>query len=145
MAKLLKPGGECLLYYSAWFASPEIWRALARRERWSRFAEMWEALIPPSQDMKSTDDRLNYVRSLAKDTRLELRSCEIAHICHSLEEWSGILTALLPGNYTLSAEERHDLFKDADEEFQNWVRGRKNPHVADNYVIHGIKSLKRHK
>ncbi|XP_065306620.1 juvenile hormone acid O-methyltransferase-like [Dermacentor albipictus] len=121
MVKLLKPGGECLLYYSAWFATTEVSRALLRKERWSRFAEMWEALISPSQDMKTTDDRLNYVRSLAKDTGLEFRSCEIAHIYHSLEEWSEILTALLPGNYTLSTEERHDLFKDADEEFKNWA------------------------
>ncbi|XP_075531281.1 juvenile hormone acid O-methyltransferase-like [Dermacentor variabilis] len=144
MAKLLKPGGQCLLFYSAWFASPEVWRALARKERWSRFAEMWESLIPPSQDMKSTDDRLNYARSLAKDVGLELRSCEIAHIHHPLRDWSGIMTALLPGNYTLSAEERHDLFKDAHEEFQIWLRGRKNPRLAENYVIHGIKPMKRH-
>ncbi|XP_049274223.1 juvenile hormone acid O-methyltransferase-like [Rhipicephalus sanguineus] len=40
MAKLLKPGGECLLFYSAWFVTPNIWRALAKKKRWSRFAEM---------------------------------------------------------------------------------------------------------
>nr|XP_054933934.1 juvenile hormone acid O-methyltransferase-like [Dermacentor andersoni] len=144
MAKLLKPGGECLLFYGAWYVTPEIWRALARKERWSRFAELWEGLIPPSQDMGSTEERLNYVQSLAKDVGLELRSCEMAHISLALQEWSGMLTALIPGNNALSAEEKHDLFKDANEELQHWLRGRKNPRLADNYVIHGIKRMKQH-
>ncbi|KAH7932851.1 hypothetical protein HPB49_003778 [Dermacentor silvarum] len=88
MAKLLKPGGECLLFYGAWYVTPEIWRALAKKERWSRFAELWEGLIPPSQDIGSTDERLNYVRSLAKDVGLELRSCEMAHIYLPMQQWS---------------------------------------------------------
>ncbi|XP_075532269.1 juvenile hormone acid O-methyltransferase-like [Dermacentor variabilis] len=144
MAKLLKPGGECLLFYGAWYVTPEIWRALARKQRWSRFAELWEGLIPPSQDMGSTEERLNHVQSLARDVGLKLRSCEMAHIYLPLQEWSGMLTALIPGNNTLSAEERHELFKDADEEFQHWLRGRKNPLLADNYVIHGIKPMEQH-
>ncbi|KAH7959478.1 hypothetical protein HPB49_011361 [Dermacentor silvarum] len=141
MAKLLKPGGECLLFYGAWYVTPEIWRALAKKERWSRFAELWEGLIPLSQDMGSTDDRLNYVRSLAKDAGLELRSCEMAHIYLPMQQWSGMLTALIPGNKTLTAEERQVLIQDANEELQNWLRGRKNPLLADNYVIHGIKPM----
>ncbi|XP_065306632.1 juvenile hormone acid O-methyltransferase-like [Dermacentor albipictus] len=144
MAKLLKPGGECLLFYGAWYVTPEIWRALARKERWSRFTEVWEGLIPPSQDMGSTEERLEYVRSLAKNVGLELRSCEMAHIHLPLEEWSGMLAALIPGNNTLTAEERRVLFQDTNEEFEKWLRGRKNPLLADNYVIHGIKPMKRH-
>nr|XP_054933931.1 juvenile hormone acid O-methyltransferase-like [Dermacentor andersoni] len=96
MAKLLKPGGECLLFYGAWYVTPEIWRALARKERWRKFAEVWEGLIPASRDMGSNEDRLNHVRSLAKDVGLELRSCEMAHIYLPLQEWSGMLTALIP-------------------------------------------------
>ncbi|KAH7932850.1 hypothetical protein HPB49_003777 [Dermacentor silvarum] len=42
MAKLLKPGGECLLFYGAWYVTPEIWRALAKKERWNRFSEVSE-------------------------------------------------------------------------------------------------------
>ncbi|KAH7939615.1 hypothetical protein HPB52_015026 [Rhipicephalus sanguineus] len=42
MAKLLKPGGECLLFYSAWYSTPDVWRALALKERWSGFAEYEE-------------------------------------------------------------------------------------------------------
>ncbi|XP_037580413.2 juvenile hormone acid O-methyltransferase [Dermacentor silvarum] len=143
MAKLLKPGGECLLFYGAWYVTPEIWRALAKKERWSRFAELWEGLIPPSQDIGSTDERLNYVRSLAKDVGLELRSCEMAHIYLPMQQWSGMLTALIPGNKTLTAEERHVLVQDANEELHNWLQGRQNPLLADNYVIHGIKPMTR--
>ncbi|XP_037525583.1 juvenile hormone acid O-methyltransferase [Rhipicephalus sanguineus] len=141
MAKLLKPGGECLLFYSAWYSTPDVWRALALKERWSGFAEMWESLIPPSQDMRNTEERLNYARSLAKDAGLELRSCEMVGIYLPVRAWSGMMTSLIPGHDTLSAEERQLLFEDANEELQKWRRGRPNPRLADNYVIHGIKPM----
>ncbi|KAH6923941.1 hypothetical protein HPB50_009578 [Hyalomma asiaticum] len=142
MAKLLKPGGECLLFYGAWYVSPEIWRALAKRERWIRFAERWESIIPLTQDMRSTEERLNYAESLAKEVGFELRSCEMAAIHLPLQEWSGMLTALIPGNSTLTAEEKQLLFQDANEELQNWLRGRPNPRLADNFVIHAVKPMK---
>ncbi|KAH6923940.1 hypothetical protein HPB50_009577 [Hyalomma asiaticum] len=144
MAKLLKPGGECLLFYSAWYSTPEIWRALAQKKNWSRFTEMWESLIPPTQDMQNTDERLSYARSLAKDAGIELRSCEMAGVYMPVQEWSGMLTALIPGNDTLATEERQLLFQDANDELQKWLRGRHNPRMADNYVIHGVKPMKRH-
>ncbi|KAL1417983.1 hypothetical protein MTO96_005970 [Rhipicephalus appendiculatus] len=31
MQTLLKPGGECLLFYCAWYMTPEIWRALGQK------------------------------------------------------------------------------------------------------------------
>ncbi|KAH6923942.1 hypothetical protein HPB50_009579 [Hyalomma asiaticum] len=143
ISKLLKPGGECLLFYCAWYATPEIWRALAKRERWSRFSEWWENLIPPSQDMRSTDERLNYVKSLSTAVGLELRSCEVASVSVATEAYYEMMAALIPGSNTLTAEEKRLLLEDANVEWQNWLRGRQNPRMVDNYVIHGIKPMKR--
>ncbi|KAH6923939.1 hypothetical protein HPB50_009576 [Hyalomma asiaticum] len=143
VAKLLKPGGDCLLFYAAHCVTPDIWRALAKKKRWSRFAERWEQLITPTQDMRSTEERLNYVKSLAKEVGLELRSCEMAANYIPVQDRSGMLTALIPGNTTLTAEERQLLFQDANEEFQNWLQARPRPRLADNYVIHAIKPMKQ--
>ncbi|KAH6923936.1 hypothetical protein HPB50_009573 [Hyalomma asiaticum] len=99
ISKLLKPGGECLLHYGAWYVTPDIWRALARKERWNGFSEMWEKLIPPSQDMRDTDERLNYARSLAKDVGLELRSCEMVGVYIPVQQWSAISCAVSRKEY----------------------------------------------
>ncbi|KAH6923938.1 hypothetical protein HPB50_009575 [Hyalomma asiaticum] len=143
MAKLLKPGGECLLFYLARSLTADVWRALAKKKCWSRFAEWWEELITPTHDMQSTEERLNYVKLLAKDVGLELRSCEMSSNDIPVQEWSGILTALIPGNNSLTAEERRLLFEDANEEFQNWMREHPRARLADNFVIHAIKPLGR--
>ncbi|KAH6923937.1 hypothetical protein HPB50_009574 [Hyalomma asiaticum] len=143
MAKLLKPGGEWLLFYPAHNIIPDVWRALAKKKRWSRFAEWWEELISPTHDMRSTEERLNYVKSLAKQVGLELRSCEMFLNDIPVQARSGILAALIPGNNTLDAEERRLLFEDATEELQNFLRLRPRARCTDNFVIHAIKPIRR--
>ncbi|KAL1462027.1 hypothetical protein MTO96_043262 [Rhipicephalus appendiculatus] len=136
---LLKPGGECLLFYCAWYMTPVIWRALARKDRWSKFAELWESLIPITQDMESTEERLKYVRSLADETGLELRSCEIAHIYLPIQDYAALLTPVTPGIQSLTDAERQVLKKDTEEEIQKWQASRKNSPLTDNYIIHAVK------
>ncbi|XP_077512706.1 juvenile hormone acid O-methyltransferase-like [Amblyomma americanum] len=89
VARLLRPGGECLLYYSAWYVTPEIWRMLAQRTRWSKFQELWESMIPVTQDMSNTEQRLAYTRSLAEAAGLTVRSCEMVKCSCSLQEYMG--------------------------------------------------------
>ncbi|XP_075742291.1 juvenile hormone acid O-methyltransferase-like [Rhipicephalus microplus] len=139
MQKLLKPGGECLLFYCAWYMTPDIWRALAKKDRWSRFAELWESLIPVTQDMQGTEERLNYVRSLAKETGLQLRSGEIAHIYLPIQDYTALMIPVTPGIQTLTHAERQMLQKDIEEEVQKWQASRKNSPLTDNYIIHAVK------
>ncbi|KAL1462028.1 hypothetical protein MTO96_043263 [Rhipicephalus appendiculatus] len=139
MQKLLKPGGECFFVYSAWYMTPDIWRALAKKDRWSKFAELWESLIPITQDMQSTEERLKYVRSLAEENGLELRSCEIAHIFLPMHHYAGMLTPMIPGIHSLTPTERQVLQKDTEEEIEKWQARRKNSPLADNYIIHAVK------
>ncbi|KAL1417985.1 hypothetical protein MTO96_005972 [Rhipicephalus appendiculatus] len=79
MQTLLKPGGECLLFYCAWYMTPEIWRELAKKDRWCRFSEVSEklqnlhlavltALIPGIQSLTHTERQV-----LMKDTDEEIR------------------------------------------------------------------------
>lgn len=139
MAKLLQPGGHCLLFYPAWYVTPEVWRNLARKQSWARFSELWESMIPPTQDMRSTAERLCYARSLAASAGLELRTCELTYQSYDAKEYEEILVALIPGVQSLAVEEKAQLAKDAREELFKWTRGKKNPVLAHNFVIHGVK------
>lgn len=139
MAKLLQPGGHCLLFYPAWYVTPEVWRDLARKPSWARFSELWESMIPPTQDMHSTAERLRYARRLAESAGLELRTCELTYQTYDAKEYEEILVALLPGVQSLTTEEKAQIAKDAREELYKWTRGNKNPVLAHNFVIHAVK------
>lgn len=139
MQKLLKPGGECLLFYCAWYMTPDIWRALAKKDRWNKFAQLWESMVPMTQDMQSTDERLKYVRSLAEKIGFELRSCEIAHLYLPMDDYAALLTPVIPGIQSLTPAERQMLRKDTEEEIEKWQATHKNSPLTDNYIIHAVK------
>ncbi|XP_077512637.1 juvenile hormone acid O-methyltransferase-like [Amblyomma americanum] len=140
VARLLRPGGECLLYYGAWYVTPEIWRKLAQRIRWNKFKELWESMIPGTQDMSNAEERLEYTRSLVEAAGLRVRSCEMVNCSCSLQEYMGVMTALMPGSKSLTPEERLQLSQDAEEEMYKWLRGRENPVLAKNFVVHAVKT-----
>ncbi|KAH8030728.1 hypothetical protein HPB51_011528 [Rhipicephalus microplus] len=76
MQKLLKPGGECLLFYCAWYMTPDIWRALAKKDRWSRFAETSgtsrdKCAAATALSVKATSGGLVYELRLAQSHLLE--------------------------------------------------------------------------
>lgn len=143
ISTLLKPGGECLLFYSAWYATPDIWRALAKKEKWSRFSELWESMIPATQDMSGTEERLKYARTLAAKVGLELRSCEMTNLRPPPQEYEDMLAALIPGLQSLEPAERDMLIKDAREETQNWFKKHNTTVLAQDFAIHAMKPVQK--
>lgn len=139
ISSLLKPGGECLLFYSAWYATPDIWRALAKREKWSRFSELWESMIPATQDMDSTEERLKYARTLADNVGLVLRSCEMTNLQPAPQEYEDMLAALIPGLQSLSPAEQEMLTRDAREEMQKWLKTHNTSVLVQDFAIHALK------
>lgn len=139
MAKLLQPGGHCLLFYPAWYVTPDIWRNLAKKPLWTRFSALWESMIPLTQDMHSTAERLRYARTLAASAGLELRTCELTYQTYDAKEYEEILVALIPGVQSLTAEEKAQLARDAKQELDKWTKGNKNTVLAHNFAIHAVK------
>ncbi|XP_077531098.1 juvenile hormone acid O-methyltransferase-like [Haemaphysalis longicornis] len=139
ISSLLKPGGECLLFYSAWYATPDIWRELAKREKWRRFSELWESMIPATQDMDSTEERLKYARSLADNVGLVLRSCEMTNLHPAPQQYEDVLAALIPGLQSLAPAEQEMLTRDAREEMQKWLKTHNTSVLVQDFAIHALK------
>ncbi|KAK8762489.1 hypothetical protein V5799_026244 [Amblyomma americanum] len=96
-------------------------------------------MIPVTQDMSNAEERLEYTRSLVEAAGLRVRSCEMVNCSCSLQEYMGVMTALMPGSKSLTPEERLQLSQDAEEEMYKWLRGRENPVLAKNFVVHAVK------
>ncbi|XP_075529922.1 juvenile hormone acid O-methyltransferase-like [Dermacentor variabilis] len=69
VARLLKPRGECLLLFPASFEPLEVNRNVAKMERWRKYSQLVEQVVPRTHDM-SEDECLEYISALLAEAGL---------------------------------------------------------------------------
>ncbi|KAH7933692.1 hypothetical protein HPB49_015948 [Dermacentor silvarum] len=109
VARLLKPGGECLLVFHASLQAMDVCRNVAKIERWSKYAPMIDRFVPITQDMEDCE-RIEYISKLLKEaglspSMLELPRCTLFDGC-SLETLIGVYIPLNPVADILPEEEK---------------------------------------
>ncbi|CAN7986460.1 unnamed protein product, partial [Ixodes hexagonus] len=74
IARLMAPGGECLLQFCARTPVYALWRDFAQMSRWRSCIKNIEDYIPPSQD---EEDLLSYLENLIYTANLKPHTCEV--------------------------------------------------------------------
>ncbi|XP_070382641.1 juvenile hormone acid O-methyltransferase-like [Dermacentor albipictus] len=69
VARLLKPRGDCLLVFHASLEPLEVNRNVAKMERWRKYSQLVEQVVPKTHDM-SDDERLEYISTLLAEAGL---------------------------------------------------------------------------
>ncbi|XP_070384162.1 juvenile hormone acid O-methyltransferase-like isoform X4 [Dermacentor albipictus] len=118
VARLLKPGGECLLVFHASLQAMDVCRNITKIERWSKYAPVIDRFVPVTQDMDDCE-RIEYASKLLKEaglspSMLELPRCTVFDGC-SLETLMGVYITLNPVADILPDEEKMAAVKDTVE------------------------------
>ncbi|XP_050046669.1 juvenile hormone acid O-methyltransferase-like [Dermacentor andersoni] len=118
VARLLKPGGECLLVFHASLQAMDVCRNITKIERWSKYAPVVDRFVPATQDMDDCE-RIEYASKLLKEAGLspsilELPRCTVFDGC-SLDTLLGVYITLNPVADILPDEEKMAAVKDTVE------------------------------
>ncbi|XP_075531143.1 juvenile hormone acid O-methyltransferase-like isoform X2 [Dermacentor variabilis] len=122
VARLLKPGGECLLVFHASLQVVDVCRNITKIERWSKYAPVLDRFVPVTQDMDDCE-RIEYVSKLLKEaglspSMLELPRCTVFDDC-SLETLLSVYITSNPVADILPDAEKMAVVQDAVELIRN--------------------------
>ncbi|CAN7994439.1 unnamed protein product [Ixodes pacificus] len=118
IARLLKPGGGCLLLFGASSSGMRLNKTLATLDHWKKYRKVFENTIPPSVDLVGRDSLLSYMLNLLKNAGPVPTTCELLQnppMYSSLEE---VTRFMMTGNClsaVVTEEEKPLLLKDVTE------------------------------
>ncbi|KAH7933055.1 hypothetical protein HPB49_007587 [Dermacentor silvarum] len=143
MAKLLKPGGECLLIFHASLRLFDVNRNLVKLERWCKYSHVVDQLAPKTQDM-NYDECLEYISRILAEAGLSPSILELP-VCtmldnHSLQLLADICALKSPLTAVVSEDEKQQFLIDLAQE----TAKMHSPDVDyTQYRIYVIKASKR--
>ncbi|KAM7301463.1 juvenile hormone acid O-methyltransferase [Ixodes scapularis] len=118
IADLMKPGGECLLYFIASVSSMRLGRKLLTLDRWRKYRTVLPTHLP-ALDLPDRDARLSYISSLVKNANLIPTTCEVLEEDRrwsSVEEYTRVHMGIIRLASLVTEEEKPLLLKDVAEE-----------------------------
>ncbi|CAN8023196.1 unnamed protein product [Ixodes persulcatus] len=128
IAKLMKPGGEALLTFSASTPQMRFRKKLAGMPRWSKYAKICENCTPPTVDLAGKEALVSYITGILKNANLTLSMCEVPsgpyELLADLEHLIQDLLATNPIRAFLTKEEEWLLLQDATEEAKRLWAGK---------------------
>ncbi|XP_002435053.3 juvenile hormone acid O-methyltransferase isoform X2 [Ixodes scapularis] len=116
--ELLKPGGGCLLLFTATSSIMRLRKKLSSIDHWQKYRKMIEYSFPPSVDLVSRDALLSYISGLLKKTSLIPTTCEVLQVTHtysSFDELAQMHMSLNRLSNLVPKEEKPLLLKDVTE------------------------------
>ncbi|XP_075530338.1 juvenile hormone acid O-methyltransferase-like [Dermacentor variabilis] len=119
VARLLKPRGECLLMFHASLRSFDISRNLLKMERWNKYSQVVNQMIPKTQDM-NYDERIEYISRILAEAGLspsilELPVCTVLDNM-SIERLTERYASLISLTTVVSEDEKPQFLSDLAQE-----------------------------
>ncbi|EEC07694.1 acid methyltransferase, putative [Ixodes scapularis] len=149
IASLLKPGGECLLYYPARTPSFLFWKEIVKVQRWSKYREVVNNAIPKTQYMEDKDALICYAEDLLKAAELTAYTCEVLSVVSpklmsNPEAMLGSVLSTNPIMPLLAAEEKQEFTEEMDQIIRSATMPKKYTEAQmrtfDVYLIHAFKT-----
>lgn len=144
IGKLMAPGGECFVTFSASMLLFDIITAAMERQRWKRFSEQIRHIVPITNAMDIGSLR-SYSASLLNATDLTPLTCEVflssLDLSVSVERFANFCTTANPLHHVLPTEEKQELQKFTQEFLLDWVKKNSGKLINDfkRIVIHAHK------
>ncbi|XP_064473869.1 juvenile hormone acid O-methyltransferase-like isoform X2 [Ornithodoros turicata] len=143
IADLMTVGGECLLEYIGSSVVFDVWRELAKMQRWRSCAKVLEGTIPYSHYV---EDQRSYIETLLHQSALKPHTCEVLRReinmpVHVLKE---MYKPLLPVPTDMSREDHKDILDDFVSAMVSACGNESRDSVilrATHYLVHASKSV----
>ncbi|XP_040074496.1 juvenile hormone acid O-methyltransferase-like [Ixodes scapularis] len=116
---LMKPGGECLLYFNASSSFMRLGRKLLSLDHWKKYRKMVHVTHPPTLDLADRDASLSYLSGLVKNANLGPTTCEVIEDYprwSSVEEYTRVHMGVIRLADLVTEDENPLLLKDVAEE-----------------------------
>lgn len=121
VARLLKPCGECLLMFSASLEPLDVYRNVAKQERWSKYSQLVEQVVPKTHDM-NYEQCLEYISTILEEAGLFPSILELPLFTgfddYSFETLTNMYVVKSPIFAVLPEEEKHQFQIDMAHETQ---------------------------
>ncbi|CAN7941141.1 unnamed protein product [Ixodes pacificus] len=128
IAKLMKPGGEVFLGFTASTPQMRFRKKLAGMPRWSKYAKVCESCTPPTVDLAGKEALVSYVRGILKNANLTPSMCEFrSNLDDTHADLEDLIRDLMVSNPIrafLTKEEELLLLQDATEEAKRLWAGK---------------------
>ncbi|KAG0420520.1 hypothetical protein HPB47_003457 [Ixodes persulcatus] len=148
VAKLMKPGGGCLLLFTASSPMMRFRKKMAKIERWQKYREVCASCVPPSIDLAEKADKgalIAYLKDLLKTAGLLPTTCELLRLQRSYSSLEKLIDSQLTVNILttiVTEEERPLLLQDVTEQAKEWWAQKEaggSPLESQVFLVHALK------
>ncbi|KAG0444743.1 hypothetical protein HPB47_013435 [Ixodes persulcatus] len=131
VAKLMKPGGGCLLLFNASSPAMRFRKKMAEMERWQKYRELCTSCVPPSIDLADKGAFIAYLTGLLKAAELLPTTCELLRVQRTFPSLEKVIE-----------EERPLLLEDVTEQAKEWWAQKEaggSPFDSQVFLVHALK------
>uniref|UniRef100_V5HA19 Putative juvenile hormone acid methyltransferase n=1 Tax=Ixodes ricinus TaxID=34613 RepID=V5HA19_IXORI len=145
VARLMKPGGGCLLFFNASSPTMRFRKIMTTMERWQKYREICASCLPPTVDLEDKESLIAYIKGLLKSADLTPTTCEILRVertYSSLEHLIRSQMALNRLTTIVTEEERPLLLRDVTEQAAKWwaeMEAGGSPLDGQAFLVHAFK------
>ncbi|XP_029827643.2 juvenile hormone acid O-methyltransferase-like [Ixodes scapularis] len=145
VARMIKPGGGCLLLFNASSPTMRFHKKMAAMDRWQKYREILEKPIPPSVDIADEGALISYIKGLLKTADLTPTRCEVQRMEHTFPSLENLIAVQMSYNllkYVVTEEESPLLLKDVTEESTKWWAEKDagdSPLDGQVFLVHAYK------
>ncbi|KAG0428766.1 hypothetical protein HPB47_024262 [Ixodes persulcatus] len=124
IARLMRPGGECLLLFCSRSTGMQVLRAIGTMERWRKHADLCESLVPASVDLVDKEDIVAYFSGLLSAANLKPTTCKVTFerrkniVLDDLIRFHLSVCPILP---LLEEQEKAYLAEDIAQQLRKWM------------------------
>ncbi|XP_029827653.2 juvenile hormone acid O-methyltransferase [Ixodes scapularis] len=145
VAKLMKPGGGCLLLFNASSPAMRFRKKMAEMERWQKYRELCASCVPPSIDLADKGAFIAYLTGLVNAAGLLPTTCELLRVQRtfsSLEKAIDYYIVMNRLTTVVKEEERPLLLEDVTEQAKEWWAQKEaggSPFDSQVFLVHALK------
>ncbi|KAM7298397.1 juvenile hormone acid O-methyltransferase-like [Ixodes scapularis] len=151
VAKLMKPGGGCLLLFTASSPMMRFRKKMAKMERWQKYRKICAGCVPPSIDLADQADQADqgaliaYLMYLLKTAGLMPTTYELLRLQPLYTSLEKVIEYQMAGNILttiVTEEERSLLLEDVTEQAKEWWAQKEaggSPFDCQVFLVHALK------
>lgn len=146
IAKLMTPGGECLLYFLARKFLFESFKELSRLERWTKYSDVLLRAVPKSHDIVDRRRQQHYLYSALSSAGLIPYTAEVLVSESSVQKENPVTKSIYrianPLFSLLNDEERPAFVDTISRHLNEWQDSyleRSGQNVFSAFLVHAVK------
>lgn len=144
IARLMAPGGECILLFLGRCDTFDFMRRMAQLEPWTKYSHVFENAVPKTQDIADVGKLKSYVESLVSLAGMTLITLDVWQRKSSFLDTENAVEMFLMANPVspiLPEEEKASFIADARKHIPAWrdAYQENNPLPFASFVVHASK------